>query len=64
VLAGLGLKVRVVRRASPLADPGTVLATEPGPGAQVPVGSQVTLLVASAPVGPTPTPTSPSPSRS
>jgi hypothetical protein len=64
VLGALGLKVRTVQRVSPTAEPGTVLTIEPPAGTQVPAGTTVVLLVATAPAKPPPPPTSPSPSSS
>jgi serine/threonine-protein kinase len=50
-LARLGLVDRVVEEEDANAEPGTVLRTDPGAGTQVPVGSEVTLVVAKAPAG-------------
>ncbi|WP_432833602.1 PASTA domain-containing protein [Dactylosporangium sp. CA-092794] len=45
----LGLNVEVQRRPDDSLPPGEVLATEPDTGQQVPAGSTVTVIVASAP---------------
>jgi hypothetical protein len=61
-LAAMGLSFTVSRRAASGVNPGTVTATQPGAGAMVPRGAQVTLIVAA-----TPAPTRsalPAPSRS
>ena len=50
-LARLGLVDRVVEEEDVNAQPGTVLRTDPGAGTEVPVGSEVTLVVAKAPAG-------------
>ncbi|HEX6500984.1 MAG TPA: PASTA domain-containing protein [Micromonosporaceae bacterium] len=55
-----GLRYRIQRRVDGSVPAGTVLATNPAAGAEVPVGSQVTLVVASAPAPP-PSPTTVSP---
>jgi PASTA domain len=66
-LTAMGLTYTVARRTTSGAQPGTVIGTEPGPGAVVDKGSQVLLIVAAAPPTqapgtPTPTPT-PTPTR-
>jgi PASTA domain len=55
-LADSGLRVSVVRRADPSAEPGTVLSADPPPGTEVALDSVVRLVVA-APSAP---PSSPS----
>jgi hypothetical protein len=57
-LTAMGLAFTVTRRAGSGVNPGTVLATEPGAGARVAAGSQVTLVVAAAPA-----PTTAAPSK-
>jgi serine/threonine-protein kinase len=57
-LTAMGLAFTVSRRAASGVNPGTVIATEPGAGARVAAGSQVTLVVAAAPA-----PTTAAPSR-
>jgi hypothetical protein len=56
----LGLKVKVQRRVDATVEPGRVIGTEPPPGAMVPAGFTVVLIVA---VAPSPSP-SPSPAAS
>jgi hypothetical protein len=68
-LTAKGLAFTVSRRAASGVNAGTVIATEPGPGAMVAPGTQVTLVVAAAPAATTPTParspsTSPRPTAS
>jgi hypothetical protein len=58
-LEALGLVVQVRSQPSGSADPGTVLATEPGPNSAVDPGSTVVLVVAVAP--PPRRPTTPAP---
>jgi serine/threonine-protein kinase len=59
-LIAKGLAFTVSRRAASGVNPGTVLATDPGAGAMVAVGSQVSLVVAAAPA---PAPTTAAPTR-
>jgi hypothetical protein len=71
ILDRLGLSYRLASRPDPVAQPGTVLETDPTEGSVVPAGTQVTLVIASAlpspappsPTRPTPTLPSPTPSR-
>jgi hypothetical protein len=45
----LGIGISVVRRVTNAQPPGRVVSTDPGPGAMVPVGSTVNVVVAQAP---------------
>jgi hypothetical protein len=47
-LTALGLVVRRQEQLDPTATPGTVIATEPTAGTEVPIGSQITLIIAKA----------------
>jgi hypothetical protein len=65
-LQGLGLTVQVHNQVTNAQPAGTVISTQPTVGSKVPVGSQVTLIVAvppptSASPSPAPSPSSPSP---
>jgi hypothetical protein len=62
-LAALGLAVQVKRQQDAKAEPGTVLATDPGAGEQVQPGSTVVLVVATAPPPPPPPPSSAAPTK-
>lgn len=59
VLTGLGLTVQVQNAPDDTLPPGTVSRTQPDAGAQVPVGSAVVVIVASAPSA-SPSPSLPS----
>ena len=61
-LNGMGFTVRVTHQPDGTVAPGTVLSTDPAPGTPLPPGSQVTIVVASAP--PVATTTRPAPSAS
>jgi serine/threonine-protein kinase len=59
----VGIRVNAVRRVTNAQPPGRVVSTDPGPGAMVPVGSTVDIVVAQAPpttAPPTLPPSSPS----
>jgi hypothetical protein len=62
ILDRLGLAHRLTSRPDPVAQPGTVLETDPTEGSVVPEGTRVTLVIAAAPPSPTlPSPVLPSP---
>jgi cytoskeletal protein RodZ len=50
----LGITATITTKVSGDYPPGTVIGSDPNPGSQVPVGTQITLIVAAAP-SPTPT---------
>ncbi|HEU4424616.1 MAG TPA: PASTA domain-containing protein [Pilimelia sp.] len=58
-LSSVGLVYRLEFRPSETAPPGTVIASDPPPGVRVPPGSEITLVIATAPrtTPPVPTPT-------
>ena len=57
-----GLRVAVVRVFSDTVEEGRVVSQDPAPGAEVPVGSEVTLEISRGPAEPSPSP-SPSPTE-